>query len=259
MAARFPVGLLSSVQKQGVLSESRRLLDSLDVIAADESIYADAAAPLLELASPEALKEFLPLCQEAMYVKPALVLVRTLASLEVWDSRMDRAYQEDAARAALRLRWRQSYRGGRTIAQPAATGRQLQAARRAVNAPGPTPADHSITISVPSGTAAVPDEILEAVQQLLKNQGLLLQRAADSAPPRPGTWQPVKSTTGGGNTGSMMLHLGSQPEVDKVRNLIHDRAFQAGSDLVSMSVHTADFRARGSRRRAGPPGIPHSA
>ena len=64
---------------------------------------------------------------------------------------------------------------------------------------------------------------------------------------------------GGGNTGNMLLHLGSQTEVDKVRDLLHDRAFQAGSDLIAMTVHTADFRPRGSRRRAGPPGPSHSA
>ena len=155
--------------------------------------------------------------------------------------------------AALRLRWRQSYKAGRIIAQPAATGSQLQAARRAVSTQGPAAVEHVVTVAPAVVATAAPEEIMEAIRLLIASRGLALQEIADGQATAPGQWQPLPSASGGGPSGKMRLHLSAPEEVELIRDLLHDKAFQSGSDMVSLTVQDADFRPRRARRRAGSP------
>ena len=173
---------------------------------------------------------------------------------------MEYVYNNDVAHSALRLRWRRSFRGGRTIAQPAATGRQLQAARRTANTKEGDPVEHTAFISTTSGMTANPEELMAAIAQLLANNSMVLSRAPEEATSLPGQWQSLQSATNGGPSGRMKLHLSSESEVEQVRKLLHDKTFQAGSDRLSLAVEDQGFRPRGARRRAGPPAAAlHSA
>ena len=107
-----------------------------------------------------------------MFVKPNVLTIRTLATVETWEGRMNHIYQQEVSMAALRLRWRQSYKAGRTIAQPAATGSQLQAARRAVATPGPAAMEHVVTVAPAVAATAAPKEIMEAIRLLIASRGL---------------------------------------------------------------------------------------
>ncbi len=107
MAARY---------EKGAFAEAQRL--------AEADIFADAAAPLLEATDTEALMALWFLCQEMAMVRPGL------ATDSVWSSRMERMFQENAESFATKLRWRKTYQGGGTIAQPAATARQLALSQR---------------------------------------------------------------------------------------------------------------------------------
>ncbi len=76
------------------------------------SIFADEAAPLLELTSSQVFSEFWPLRQEAAFVKPGLVTLKTLAGMEAWSNRTMAAHTEGPLNSALKLRWMRSHSGG---------------------------------------------------------------------------------------------------------------------------------------------------
>ncbi len=73
---------------------------------ADEAIFADGSAPLLEITSPREVWEFWPLCQEAAFIRPTVLTVQTLAEPERWPASMSESLTGDPDNAGLKLCWR---------------------------------------------------------------------------------------------------------------------------------------------------------
>ena len=72
MAARYENGALAEAQRLAPFAQLRRQLDGKRALVAEEDIFADAAAPLLEATDTEALMALWPLCQEMAMVRPGL-------------------------------------------------------------------------------------------------------------------------------------------------------------------------------------------
>jgi len=96
--------------------------------------------------------------------------------------------------------------------------------------------------------------------QVLAALGLDLQERAATAPSVAGSWLSVAASTSSGPSGRLQVHVASEEELEAVRRTLHDKAFQLGSDLVSLTVVDDDALAlqakngrRGARRRASPP------
>ena len=173
--------------------------------------------------------------------------------MEAWTSVLQTSFEVAPETSATKLRWRRSFNGGRTLAQPAATAQQLQQARGARQGVGSSRRDTAVEI-IPDGPANFsPDALMAAIANLLRQKGLLLTQVDSPGATLPGQWSPITSSTTGGPTGKMRLHLSSEAEVSLIHDTLHNKAFQAGNDTISLKVQGTPFRGRGARGRAGPP------
>ncbi len=128
----LPGSQLVDLQKQAVLADFRSSPLSRYVLVAGEAIFGgDPSAPLVEVADPLAALEIWSLCQETVFTRPMLLSMQTLPVPEVLVARVNQLWHADQEQAVLKPRWRNSFRGGWIIAQPAATSEQLQHCRRA--------------------------------------------------------------------------------------------------------------------------------
>ena len=82
-----------------------------------------------------------------------------------------------------------------------------------------------------------------------------------TAPSVAGSWLSVAASTSAGPSGRLQVHVASEEELAAVRLALHDKAFQLGSDMISLTI--ADDTAlalqakngrRGARSRASPSG-----
>ncbi len=115
------MGSLSEIQRQAIMARLRSEFAQDNILVPDESVFHDQAAPLLELTAPDAARDFSLLCQEAAYVKPLVLTIRTLTDIKVWAVAFERVLFATPECPGVRLRWHRSFCRGRVLAQPAAT------------------------------------------------------------------------------------------------------------------------------------------
>jgi hypothetical protein len=178
----------------------------------------------------------------------------------VWENKLEQLCADDPACFITRLRWRKSRNGGRTIAQPEATMRQMQASQRvATTCPARAMATADITINGDLGHNGRKIEL--QIIKVLSDLGLALQERVATAPSVAGSWLSVAASTSAGPSGRLQVHVASEEELAAVRLALHDRAFQLGCDMISLTI--ADDAAlalqakngrRGARSRASPSG-----
>ncbi len=68
-----------------------------------------------------------------------------------------------------------------------------------------------------------------------------------------GQWEPLASAVAAGPSGRMRPHAQDAADVSKIEELLHEKAFQAGRDTVTIAVQRLGFTSRRPARRAGPP------
>ena len=88
---------------------------------------------------------------------------------------------------------------------------------------------------------------------MLTDLGLGLQERASTTPSSEGTWQSVAASTWSGPSGRLQVHLASETELAVVRDSLHDKAFQLGSDMVSLTVTDDAALATQAKTAAGGP------
>lgn len=96
----------------------------------NKTLYADRSALLLQVTAAAAAVASWTLCEQMVVVSPTLALVKTDADPAMWRAHMDRVLQEDPTVAALQLKFKASWEGGRTFVVPTATPAQMAATRR---------------------------------------------------------------------------------------------------------------------------------
>ncbi len=131
-AARSPEASLSALRKQAVVGAFRGASNFRNTLIADEDVVGDHTSPLAEAVAPAGAFAIWPTRQEAAFAPPTLLAEQRLVAAEVWGSRLDQLWDADQTQAVTKTRWRESYSGGRSIAQPAATNSQTQQLRRTV-------------------------------------------------------------------------------------------------------------------------------
>jgi hypothetical protein len=229
-------------------------------LVASEALFANNAAMIIEVTDPAAAFSVVALCEEMAFISPRALTVTSLAACATWEDRLEHTYAEDPACFVSKLRWRRSRNGGRSIAQPAATQRQMQASQRvATAAPRASSAMADITIN---GSLGHNGRMIELqVIKVLTDRGLALQERAATAPSVAGSWLSVASSTSAGPSGRLQVHLASEEELEEVRLCLHDRAFQMGCDMISLTITDDTALAlqakngrRGARSRASPSG-----
>jgi len=251
----FPPGELTGLDVSMLIANLRAVHVPLHTMIAAEKMFSDNGVMLLEVMDPAAALKVAPLCSEMAFVTPRLLTVSLLTAPTLW---------EDPTCFVAKLRWRRSRNGGRVIAQPAATQRQLQASHRVATAAAAT--QHTAEVSVCGSVGHDGRQLALLIVEVLQGVGVQLAEAPSTATTASGMWQSITSCTAEGPSGRLRLHLSTASEAQLVRRTLHDRAFQHGPDLVSLAVfddasldaQTKNGR-RGARRRAGPSAATASA
>lgn len=229
-------------------------------LVASEALFANNAAMIIEASDPAAAMQVVALCQEMAFVAPRALTITSMADSATWEDKLERMFADDPSCFISKLRWRRSRNGGRTIAQPAATQRQMQASQRvATVSAAATKSTAEVVINGHLGHNG--RQVVLQIIQVITDRGLVLQERCETTPSVEGSWLAVASSTTSGPAGRLQLHLSSEEELSLVRNLLHDKAFQLGSDMVSLSVlddtalaSQAKNGRRGARSRANPSG-----
>jgi hypothetical protein len=264
IGCHFAPGAVTALELRMLISCLRNLHVPATTLLAAEDIFADNAAMLLDVSDPTAAMEAVALCDDMAFVSAKLLTVRSLTAPAVWEDRLEQLFAETPARCITRIRWRKSRNGGRTIAQPAATARQVQATIR-VEKVCPVAAALSIQAEVALHGNLGHDvrQVELQILRVLAGCGVVLQERAESAPVAPDSWQSIASDMSAGPSGRLRLCLSSPGQMALVRQALHDKAFQIGVDMITLVVHDdaslaqqAKNGRRGARRRAGPPNVP---
>lgn len=206
---------------------------------ASRDIFVDSASQLMDVTSPDALAQFWQLCEEAVFVTPTVVAIRTSTATEVWRGHMDEALQEDAQCAALRLRWRPSRLGGQTWVSPTATAQQLAAHRRsagrAVSAADLQ--DTTVEVTVHGELGHNPAELLGYLMRVVSQRtGVALRAAVTADEPGAGVWKPATLGDPSADPGRVRVQLASAVEVRLLAAELHGKAVQLGADLLTIAV-----------------------
>ena len=208
-------------------------------MAAVGDIYADNGAMLLEMLSPAAIVPFLVLCEEAAFVTPRVVTVRTTSSSDVWRTLLDQTLFRDAENAVLRVKRRPSRQGGGTWASPSATSPQLAAHRRTAGRSGAErqiaegTAEISINGSLGHGLTATVRQLMSVIEGRLGTQ---LRELGPDDVQSPSSWLHLVRSDPSVPTGRIRLQLASRADVDRLATEVHGRAVQIGADLLTISV-----------------------
>ena len=235
----FPARMATTLDLRALLHQLRALHLPASALLAVDDIFGDSAALLLELSSPEVAPLFAPLCEELAFINPKRLTVRTLASPEVWKQKLDALFAEDPSHCGLRLRWRSSRMGGRIFAQPAATQRQLDAcgreARREV-APCSAAFPRQVCVQTNGPVGFDGTLVVHGLLKHLAGHGFAFTPARDDAPVCAGQWEALQALQGPHMNGRLRLAVGSAVEVDRILDLLHEKAIAVGSDVVTITA-----------------------
>ena len=264
LCGHFAARAVTTLELRMLVACLRNLHVPVTRLLAAEDIYADNAAMLLDVSDPMAALKVLALCDEMAFVTAKLVTVRSIAAPTAWEDRVEEIFSEDPGCCVSRLRWRRSRNGGRTIVQPAATSKQIQAAirvERTCPAMQAVPFQAEITLHGHVGHGV--SQIHGQIMAVLGAQGLSLMQIGAAETLQPDTWQAIGADMAAGPSGRMRLCLSSAAEVAAVRGILHDKAFTMGPDTITMAVHDDDTLAMqakngrgGARQKVAPPGAP---
>ena len=205
----------------------------------NKALYADRSALLLQVTAAAAAVASWTLCEQMVVVSPTLALVKTDADPAMWRTHMDRALQEDPTVAALQLKFKASWEGGRTFVVPTATPAQMAATRRTRGKyPAETQPHHLATeVSICGATGYDPLQAVTVLMRVVAQKtGITLQNASleDVAPA--GTWRWLAATDPTAPPGRVRLQLASMEQVRAVHESVHNRSIEIGVDLVAIAV-----------------------
>ncbi len=121
---------------------------------------------------------------------------------------------------------------------------------------GRGPLQHSAEIDTSGPRTYDPLELTQVAVGRLQGNGLSLTAVPESAATAPRQLQAAGPATSTGPSGKTRLHLQSDAEVEKARQLVREKALQGGPDLITLIAHQtgSGFPPRRPNRRAGTPG-----
>ena len=99
------------------------------------------------------------------------------------------------------------------------------------------------------------DQVLGAIISCLHRQGIHLERVGSAAVLGENEWQSVDCYTTGKPSGTLRVALRSAAQLKEVKDILHEKAIQLGSDLVALAVvddESAVAQAKNARRGARP-------
>ena len=236
----FPAGTTTKLDRAALVRNLSTIHFGTGMFVADDSIVDDNAGLLLEVLHPDAALALQVLCSEMAFVNPKRLLVQTDASAERWAQAMGDMLTVDTDKSAVRLRWRASRMGGRTMAQPDLTSAQAGAiqreARRAA-LPSSTHAPREVVISAPGFAGFDGQELIALLLQHLAANGVHFQQGPSLGPLRGGQWRPEMDGMGAKPTGRLTIAVLRQEDAQTLKDLLDEKVINMGNAVVTLQVH----------------------
>ena len=205
----------------------------------NKALYADRSALLLQVTAAAAAVSSWALCEQMIVVTPTLALIKTDADPAMRRAHMDRVLKEDPTVAALQIKFKASWEGGRTFVVPTATPAQMAATRRTRGKYPDEPQPHHLAteVNICGATGYDPLQAVSTLMQVVTQKtGIVLQNASleDVAPT--GTWRWLAATDPTAPPGRVRLQLSSMEQVRAAHDSVHNRSIEIGADLVAIAV-----------------------
>ena len=200
------------------------------------SMISHRDALILESSSPLAVHHYWALCTQLVAISPHKFVVYSASEPEVWSRAMDRVMQNDADETSVRLRWRASKNGGRTVAAPTATTKALAASRRRGTAPI-TLHDFHTDVVLQGEVGKEDGQVLRALMNhAIQATGLQIKETDYQGTPQVGDYIHLASQDPTAPPGKIRVLLSTADEVRRLHNALHGQTIQVGQDRVGILV-----------------------
>ena len=231
-------------------------------LVATGHIFRDASAPVVELSAPQAGYRIVPLCDEAAYVTPRKLTVKTLVPTDRWEKVLTETHMSDPDCFVPRIKWRPSRNGGRVTAQAEATAGQLAAQCRESNRARKQRADQFPILIIIRPHRELGRNAREAIQGILSHlqrNGIALNEACDGNALEDSQWRAVRGRSDQ-LVGSMHIAIRDPSAAAQVVSMLHEKAIEVGHELVTIiaaedgcTAQRSKNGGRGGRPRTPPP------
>ena len=228
-----------------------------DTYCAKHSIYETAEAKILEISTSNNVHRFWCLCSQLIAISRNKLLVISETSKEQWTATMDQVLQENSTETSLRLKWKASRIGGRTIAIPSATTAALAASRRR-GVKKESSLDYLTDVIIQGEVGREDGEVLRLLMtHVCQATGLSLRETDYSQAPRTGEYIHLASQDPAAPPGRLRLLLQDLEAVRRVRAALHGQTLQVGTDRIGIEIandylDSASVPGNGQRRQGWP-------
>ena len=230
-------------------------------LVATTNIFRDVSAPIVELSAPQAAYRIVPLCDEAAYVTPRKLTVKTLAPTDRWEHLLVDAHRSDPDCFVSRIKWRPSRNGGRTIAQAEATSGQLAAQCREATRSRAQRGEQfprMITVRPRRELGRNAREAIQGIVNHLQRNGIALNEAGEGHALEDSQWRAVRGRSDQ-LVGSMHIAIRDPDAAAQIVSMLHEKAIEVGQELVTIiaaedrcTAQRSNNGGRGGRPRTPP-------
>ena len=231
----------SDLEQMILLGHLRGEFGGTEILLGHKNLYGQPDALICEMNSPNAATFIGQLCSQFVFLSKDRAILRTTATLEVWQPILDDLMHSDPESAVTRLRWKASVNGGRPWCSPQATPTQLAASRRRKGR-GPNfdhPSNFMADIRLSAEVGGLEDQVLSSLMEhAVAQTGLNLSKASSPQTLRPGKWINLRYLDEFAAVGRARVALSSQHEVDLVIQHLHEKCIAVGGDQVAITVHS---------------------
>ena len=247
--------------------ELAKALQGLRCTVGLRATYLDKSALLVDGTDWEALHPVDHLCEDILPVSPRVALIHTGVLANIWEGVLTDMMRNNPTCCILKLRWRQSYHGGRPWAQPAATTAQMQAVKTQVNIrlQGRTPGagrDLESLITFPGNLGPEPEALVgEVMKSIASRLGAVLFERPVGENLEPGHWCMLKHPGSQDPTGRARIRLSNRADAEKLEKAINAQPVYVGGETLAIQVSNPALmklpfwqgNGQGAQLRGGPP------
>ena len=158
-----------------IMDKMRTALRPHQVLVARNNIFRNGSALLAELSCSDAAFTIADLFEEAAHISPTTITLKTGASVQVWESSLERIWHDNPSLSCHYVKWRQSCLGGRTWSQAPSTKTNMSAVKVKDREPPGDGKRETLQIGLNGRTKGEAEEALIRIMSALHNQGVQLR------------------------------------------------------------------------------------
>ena len=230
----FAAGSISEFDARGLVGSIRRALGEVQAWFAEDSIFRDPSAMLLEYSSLDAIVLVEGLCRDLAVVAPGLCTIRTDIAKEVWTGRLEDIYLANPSISIKGVKWRRSMHGGRSWASPPTTRAHLEALGRVERQEEAEVCEVSARVSINGGVSG---EVLWLLIKLIDNLGIVaLDEQESEAGVQAGQWKAIYNGAAGDWTGAVVLFGLNADQLEELQAQLQKKTITLGVGNLTITV-----------------------